>query len=150
MENSANEALIIGAYVFVFVIALSSAVYLFHSVYKYSELAYKYENNIGKGNLVSGIPSDNKIIMNGTDVMSYIFNYNLYDAYTISSSITKNYNVKILNKNDTNIFDLSHSSYSALYNLIDLNEKYELKYVSIDKGNDGNITSAEIDIVEQK
>lgn len=150
MENSANEALIIGAYVFVFIIALSSTVYLFNSVYKYSQLAYKYENTIDSGNLVSGIPSDNQIVMDGTDVMSYIYNYYLYDAYTNSSSINKTYKLTIINKSNTNILQLTNNSYSSIYNLIDLNAKYDLKYASVEKDSDGNITAANIQITEEK
>lgn len=146
MESSANEGLIIATYVFVFIIALSSAVYLFNAIYKYSELAYEYGKNINKSNLLTGIPGDKKIIVKGTDIMSYIYNYTKYDSYSDSSNVDKKYNICIKNSKDSANIDINSTSYSQLLNKLDLSKDYELVYVGKTSGSGDKI---EIDLIKQ-
>lgn len=150
MDSSTNESLIMGAYVFIFIGALSASLYLFHSIYDYSELAYQYGKNIEKGNLITGIPDDKKIILKGTDVISYIYDYFVYDTYSNPAYTDRRYNIKILNSDTDTQSILKDSDINQNYNYftskIDLSAKYELKVISIDKENG----KAEIDIIKQR
>lgn len=135
MEGSTNESLIIGAYVFVFIIALSATIYLFSSIYKYSELAYSYGKSINQQNLLTGVPSDDRIVLNGSDVMSYIYNYVKFDSYSDPTQVTKQYVIKI-----NNVSINSTDDYNAILNKINIGAQYELDYMGYlgGKDNTGN------------
>ena len=73
MENS-YEALYIGVYLFVFVAAMTIAVYLFQGVNDLADRSYDY-GKVVEGNAVIETDTDEMKYLSREDVISYYMNY---------------------------------------------------------------------------
>ena len=158
MEDSAFEALYTGAYVFVFIIALTVTIFLFSSITDFADLAYEYEETSGDSSVIVDTPVNQNLLLSSGEVMSYYYNYIKKDIYGDDSK-KESYNVIIKTKaKDEAGADLSLISgesdmtISELSDRLGKNNKYILRYKSVD--NVGNVTieiqkatQAEIDAV---
>lgn len=158
MEDSAFEALYTGAYVFVFIIALTVTIFLFSSITDFADLAYEYEETSGDSSVIVDTPVNQNLLLSSDEVMSYYYNYIKKDIYGDDSK-KESYNVIIKTKaKDEAGADLSLISgesdmtISELSDRLGKNNKYILRYKSVD--NAGNVTieiqkatQAEIDAV---
>ena len=158
MEDSAFEALYTGAYVFVFIIALTVTIFLFSSITDFADLAYEYEETSGDSSVIVDTPVNQNLLLFSDEVMSYYYNYVKKDIYGDDSK-KESYNVIIKTKaKDEAGADLSVISgesdmtISELSDRLGKNNKYILRYKSVD--NAGNVTieiqkatQAEIDAV---
>lgn len=158
MEDSAFEALYTGAYVFVFIIALTVTIFLFSSITDFADLAYEYEETSGDSSVIVDTPVNQNLLLSSDEVMSYYYNYVKKDIYGDDSK-KESYNVIIKTKaKDEAGADLSLISgesdmtISELSDRLGKNNKYILRYKSVD--NAGNVTieiqkatQAEIDAV---
>lgn len=158
MEDSAFEALYTGAYVFVFIIALTVTIFLFSSITDFADLAYEYEETSGDSSVIVDTPVNQNLLLSSDEVMSYYYNYVKKDIYGDDSK-KESYNVIIKTKaKDEAGADLSVISgesdmtISELSDRLGKNNKYILRYKSVD--NAGNVTieiqkatQAEIDAV---
>ncbi|MNP33650.1 hypothetical protein D3C76_1269020 [compost metagenome] len=140
MEESAYDALIISAYVLVFITAMSATIYLLSTINKYSEQAFQYGRSVPQSSLLgttlpsntetnsSGqevlVPSESSdIILLGTEVISYYYNYINLDNYNRDQIPVLSYIVTIdgVNMGETQL------SYGQLYSRIVPTAKYILK-----------------------
>lgn len=158
MEDSAFEALYTGAYVFVFIIALTVTIFLFSSITDFADLAYEYEETSGDSSVIVDTPVNQNLLLSSDEVMSYYYNYVKKDIYGDDSK-KESYNVIIKTKaKDEAGADLSVISGESDMTISELsarlgkNNKYILRYKSVD--NAGNVTieiqkatQAEIDAV---
>lgn len=158
MEDSAFEALYTGAYVFVFIIALTVTIFLFSSITDFADLAYEYEETSGDSSVIVDTPVNQNLLLSSDEVMSYYYNYIKKDIYGDDSK-KESYNVIIKTKaKDEAGADLSVISGESDMTISELsarlgkNNKYILRYKSVD--NVGNVTieiqkatQAEIDAV---
>lgn len=158
MEDSAFEALYTGAYVFVFIIALTVTIFLFSSITDFADLAYEYEETSGDSSVIVDTPVNQNLLLSSDEVMSYYYNYIKKDIYGDDSK-KESYNVIIKTKaKDEAGADLSLISGESDMTISELsarlgkNNKYILRYKSVD--NVGNVTieiqkatQAEIDAV---
>lgn len=158
MEDSAFEALYTGAYVFVFIIALTVTIFLFSSITDFADLAYEYEETSGDSSVIVDTPVNQNLLLSSDEVMSYYYNYIKKDIYGDDSK-KESYNVIIKTKaKDEAGADLSVISGESDMTISELsarlgkNNKYILRYKSVD--NAGNVTieiqkatQAEIDAV---
>ncbi len=158
MEDSAFEALYTGAYVFVFIIALTVTIFLFSSITDFADLAYEYEETSGDSSVIVDTPVNQNLLLSSDEVMSYYYNYVKKDIYGDDSK-KESYNVIIKTKaKDEAGADLSVISGESDMTISELsarlgkNNKYILRYKSVD--NVGNVTieiqkatQAEIDAV---
>lgn len=127
MEN-ANEAIYIGVYVMIFVIALSLSIFLFSSLLNYSEDAYDYIHAEDNSAMLVNVPANRYLILNGQDVISYYYNYISKDRFT-----NKNYNNNIvvsinLNTKDEAplMLDGENMTYKEVVQRVGLDNKYIL------------------------
>lgn len=127
MEN-ANEAIYIGVYVMIFVIALSLSIFLFSSLLNYSEDAYDYIHTEDNSAMLVNVPVNRYLILNGQDVISYYYNYISKDRFT-----NKNYNNNIvvsinLNAKDEAplMLDGENMTYKEVVQRVGLGNKYIL------------------------
>ena len=158
MEDSAFEALYTGAYVFVFIIALTVTIFLFSSITDFADLAYEYEETSGDSSVIVDTPVNQNLLLSSDEVMSYYYNYVKKDIYGDDSK-KESYNVIIKTKakdeagaNLSVISGESDMTISELSDRLGKNNKYILRYKSVD--NAGNVTieiqkatQAEIDAV---
>ncbi|MEG1009006.1 MAG: hypothetical protein RSE41_06700 [Clostridia bacterium] len=146
MENNAYEAAIIATYVFMFIIATSITIFLFSSVYEYSNKAYEYGRNVSKDSVIVDAPITKHNILSGSEVMSYIDNYIKYDKYLTEDLYNKFINGNNLTQDEKQVInDLKKEGISIYkFKLPEQNIFYEkfytLKYVS------DNITSGIVEI----
>jgi hypothetical protein len=128
MEDSSYEALYMGAYIFVFVIAITITIYLFSSISELSEKAYEYGRAKVDLAVSENVPIENAVILSGSEVISYYFNYIKKDLY--SNKPTKNYYTVTIQTKTELLKEGSAYSYEQVKNLIGLSNKYTLKYES--------------------
>lgn len=105
MEDSALEALYTGAYIFVFIVALTITIYLFSSITNFADLAYEYNNDVQSGATIVDTPVEQDLLLTIDEVISYYYNYvvrDLYGSDAIDSGMTSDntasvtrYNVSI-------------------------------------------------------
>lgn len=144
MNDSAFEGLIVGVYVLIFLGALTSTVFLFNSIYNYSEEAYKYSKSISDKSLITGtlteedyindIPKEQEIILKGDELISYYFNYIAFDSYQnqdIRDELRSGSKYKVEIGNNNVIGNNTNLTYKELLQRIDLNKEYVLKYAEI-------------------
>lgn len=79
MENS-YEAIYTGVYLFVFVAALTIALYLFQGVNDLADRSYDY-GKVVEGNAVIETDTEEKKYLSREDLISYYFNYIKKDNY---------------------------------------------------------------------
>lgn len=127
MDN-ATEAIYIGVYAMIFVIAMSVTIFLFSSLLDYSEQAYDYMHMSSNDAVLVNVPVNRHIILSGQEVISYYYNYIKKDRYT-----DKTYNDNIivsinLNTKDESPVMLTSDtlSYKDILNKVGLTNKYIL------------------------
>lgn len=136
MEDSALEALYTGAYIFVFIVALTITLYLFSSITNFADLAYEYNNEVQGGATIVETPVEQDILLNINEVISYYYNYVVRDLYgeeaiesgmitdTTTASITK-YNVYI-----EGLMDLSRdATMKDVYSILAAKDGKDTKYI---------------------
>ena len=74
MEN-ANEAIYIGIYTMIFVIALSLTIFLFSSLMNYTDEAYDYMHQQSNDAVTVTGEVNRHLILTGQEVLSYYYNY---------------------------------------------------------------------------
>lgn len=128
------EAMYTGVYVFIFVISVSISIFLFYSVYDYSELAFEYQNRVLNDSVTVNAPSNKYRLVDGSEVISYFFNYIKHDTYGETVKKT-NYIVTIKNTMGAAIVSSSSSAatinsynFNKLVNSINVKSKYVLNY----------------------
>lgn len=80
MEN-VNEAIYIGIYTMIFVIALTLTMFLFSSLMSYSDRAYEYMHSMNNNGVIMNAPANRYLLLNGQEVVSYYYNYIQKDKY---------------------------------------------------------------------
>lgn len=129
MEDSAYQAMYTGVYVFVFVIALSSTIYLFKTMSDYADLAYEYGQTVVSDNIIENISDSNQRLLTGSDVIAYYFNYTDKDKY--EDEVTGEYTILY---GDIGIPTNRILKYDELRRKIDINAKYIVTYQAVSNG----------------
>lgn len=131
MEDSTFEAMHVAVNIFVFVIAISATIYLFSSISKLSERAYEYGKAKVDNAVAEQVPSENAIVLDSSQVISYYFNYVKKDLYaTPDSTVKQEYKVTI--NTPSGIITNTNLTYSDVLNAVGTTRKYVLKYISKD------------------
>jgi len=127
MEN-ANEAIYIGIFTFIFVIALSLTVFLFSQMMGYTDEAYDYMHAASNDSLIVNQSANRNLIISAQDVLSYYFNYVKKD--NISENIVDDSVVVSINLNtkdeSPNYLDNTSLSYKDALEKIGADNKYIL------------------------
>ena len=138
MDN-AQEALYIGLYTFIFVIALSLTVGLFSSIMNYTDDAYEFMHTSSNGALIISERENRHIVLSSTEVLSYYFNYIKKDR--LDSSVIENNAVVTINlntKDETPLYlDSKNISYKEALQKIGQDNKYIL---TVGKQTNDNVT----------
>ena len=138
MDN-AQEALYIGLYTFIFVIALSLTVGLFSSIMNYTDDAYEFMHTSSNGALIISERENRHIVLSSTEVLSYYFNYIKKDR--LDSSVIENNAVVTINlntKDETPVYlDSKNLSYKEALQKIGQDNKYIL---TVGKQTNDNVT----------
>lgn len=138
MDN-AQEALYIGLYTFIFVIALSLTVGLFSSIMNYTDDAYEFMHTSSNGALIISERENRHIVLSSTEVLSYYFNYIKKDR--LDSSVIENNAVVTINlntKDEAPIYlDNKNLSYKEALQKIGQDNKYIL---TVGKQTNDNVT----------
>ena len=138
MEN-ANEAIYIGIYTMIFVIALSLTIFLFSSLMNYTDEAYDYMHQQSNDAVTVTGEVNRHLILTGQEVLSYYYNYIKKDRYsdeTVNNDIVLNINLST--KNETPLMlDSKTLTYKEAINKIGMNNKYIL---TVDKTTNENTT----------
>lgn len=124
MEESAYQALYTGAYIIVFITALTVTLYLFNSINDFADLAYEFNTNIENNATIINAPVGANRLLTGEEVISYYYNYIKNDLYTQKES-NINYIVTI---NGVNTNELANKSLKGVAEKINPNSKYILYY----------------------
>lgn len=157
MEDSALEALYTGAYIFVFIVALTITLYLFGSITNFADLAYEYNNDVQSGATIIETPVEQDILLNIDEVISYYYNYiarDLYGSEAIESGMITDSTTASITKYNVNIeglMDLSKDAtikdiYSILAAKDGKNTKYILTYDKVTYDNKNKIKIVDISI----
>lgn len=127
MEN-ANEAIYIGVYTTIFVIALSLTVFLFSSLMDYSEKAYDYMHSLGNDAILVNVPVNRHLILSGQEVISYYYNYIKKDRFTDEEYNNKTIvSINLNTKNETPLLITNENlTYKELSEKVGLANKYIL------------------------
>ena len=147
MEN-ANEAIYLGIYTMIFVIALSLTIFLFSSLMEYTDEAYEYMHRVGNDSVTISAEENRNLILTGQEVVSYYYNYVKKDRF---SDETYNSNTIVtINLNTSNeaplILDSTNLTYKEVIEKIGANNRYILSvdnrtndtttYINITKATD--------------
>lgn len=98
--DSVNEALYIGIYTFIFVIALSLTIFLFSSLMSYTDHVYEYMHDLSNDGVNISLQADRHLILSSQEVVSYYYNYIKKDR--LSEDIVDNSVVLSINLNTKN------------------------------------------------
>lgn len=127
MEN-ANEAIYLGVYTMIFVIALSLTIFLFSSLMTYTEDAYEYMHKATTDSVNVTGDENRHLILNGQEVISYYYNYIKKDSFSdkdYNSDIVVTINLNTKNESPL-LLEKENISYKELLNKIGANNKYIL------------------------
>ena len=144
MEN-ANEAIYLGIYTMIFVIALSLTVFLFSSMLDYSEDAYEYMHSLGNDAVIVNAPANRHLHINGQDVISYYYNYIKKDRFSdedYNNNVIVSINLHTKDESPLMLED-EDISYKDLLEKVGLNNKYILTV-----GDNTNDTNTYINIIK--
>jgi hypothetical protein len=138
MEN-ANEAIYIGIYTLIFVIALSLTIFLFSSLMNYTDEAYDYIHQQSNDAVTVTGEVNRHLILNGQEVISYYYNYIKKDRYTdetVNSDIVVSINLNTKDESPL-MLEKSNLTYKEIVNKIGVNNKYIL---TVDSRTNDDIT----------
>ena len=144
MEN-ASEAIYLGIYTMIFVIALSLTVFLFSSMLNYSEEAYEYMHSLENDAVVINAPANRHLLRNGQDVISYYYNYIKKDRFSdedYNNNVIVSINLHTKDESPLMLED-EDISYKDLLEKVGLNNKYILTV-----GDNTNDTNTYINIIK--
>lgn len=150
MESSATKALYLGAYIFVFVSALTVTLFLFNSILDFSNLAYEFETSNANNQILVNVPVEAERLLSSDEVASYYYNYIKKDVYVNNTNDTNIYEVQI---DGTNEELKATDDYKTIISKIGVNNKYILRYEQVDEKGKVLIklkkaTQAEIDAIQ--
>jgi len=150
MESSATKALYLGAYIFVFVSALTVTLFLFNSILDFSNLAYEFETSNANNQILVNVPVEAERLLSSDEVASYYYNYIKKDVYVNNTNDTNIYEVQI---DGTNEELKATDEYKTIISKIGVNNKYILRYEQVDEKGKVLIklkkaTQAEIDAIQ--
>lgn len=131
MDQSAFESLITGTFVLIFVIAISTTVFLFREIIDYSDKVFDASNKfVGESVLVLEYvdPTNKNNIIRGQDALAYVTNYGCYatDGYTY------NFSPKYAENYDTKVRVRLKNTSGAYTTAVDINGYYKLNVISLD------------------
>ncbi len=130
MEESAFNAIYIGIYVFVFIIAVTATMFLYNSISDYADLAYEYSHNIDGEPLIIGSEAQRNKIITGSEVVNYYYNYVKKDKYNETDEIDYIVSINLNGKNETpNMLVNTDLTYKELVQQIGISDNYILEYV---------------------
>lgn len=138
MEN-ATEAIYIGVYAMIFVVALSVTIFLFSSLMDYTEQAYDYMHMSSNDAVLVNVPVDRHLILSGQEVVSYYYNYVKKDRYTdktYNSNIVVSINLRTKNESPV-ILSGENLKYKEIIEKVGLTNKYIL---TVDENTNSNTT----------
>lgn len=137
MEDSTYEAIYTAVYVFVFVIALSITIFMFKTIYDYSERSYEYGNKGLDESVIVNAPASKFRLINGDEVISYFYNYIKRDMFgNAKTDIDYRVNIRKLNGEvifssvSTPIDTINNATFYKVASSINTNTKYVLTYTS--------------------
>lgn len=126
--ESVNDALYIGIYTFIFVIALSLTIFLFSSLMSYTDHVYEYMHDLSNDGVNVSLQADRHLILSSQEVVSYYYNYIKKDR--LSENIVDNSVVLSINlntKNESPIYlEKTDLSYKDLMQKLGNNTQYIL------------------------
>ena len=126
--ESVNDALYIGIYTFIFVIALSLTIFLFSSLMSYTDHVYEYIHDLSNDGVNVSLQADRHLILSSQEVVSYYYNYIKKDR--LSENIVDNSVVLSINlntKNESPIYlERTDLSYKDLMQKLGNNTQYIL------------------------
>ncbi|MDO4282022.1 MAG: hypothetical protein Q4D02_00110 [Clostridia bacterium] len=131
MEESAFDAIYIGIYVFVFVIAVTATMFLYNSISDYADLAYEFSHKIESSGIIEGSEVSRNKIITGEEVINYYYNYIKRDKYDSSNANNSNYivNINLNGKGETeNLITSTNLTYRELIQKIGISNKYLVEY----------------------
>jgi hypothetical protein len=137
--DSVNEALYIGIYTFIFVIALSLTIFLFSSLMSYTDRVYEYMHDLSNDGVNISLQADRHLILSSQEVVSYYYNYIKKDR--LSENIVDNSVVLSINlntKNESPIYlERTDLSYKDLMQKLGNNTQYIL---TVGRNSNENVT----------
>ena len=130
MEESAFDAIYIGIYVFVFVIAVTATMFLYNSISDYADLAYEFSHKVDEGALIVGSEVQRNKIITGDEVINYYYNYIKRDKYDTANNSNYIVNINLNGKNETErLLTSTNLTYKELVQQIGITNKYLVEYV---------------------
>lgn len=138
MEN-ANEAIYIGIYTLIFVMALSLTIFLFSSLMSYTDEAYDYIHQQANDAVTITGEVNRHLILTGQEVVSYYYNYVKKDRYSdenVNSDTIVSINLNTKNESPL-ILDNKNLTYKEVINKIGMSNKFIL---TVDSKTNENIT----------
>lgn len=137
--DSVNEALYIGIYTFIFIIALSLTIFLFSSLMSYTDRVYEYMHDLSNDGVNISLQADRHLILSSQEVVSYYYNYIKKDR--LSENIVDNSVVLSINlntKNESPIYlERTDLSYKDLMQKLGNNTQYIL---TVGRNSNENVT----------
>lgn len=125
MEDSGYNSLMIGVYIFIFLLATSLTVYLFSTTVTVADKAYEYGKVTTGDSVIETTSAPKYSIITGAELLTYYYNYKSPDKYGTTN--TPNYDF-------SNINDVG----------IDINRSYALIYSTANTGSKPVITVKDI------
>ena len=126
--DSVNEALYIGIYTFIFVIALSLTIFLFSSLMSYTDHVYEYMHDLSNDGVNISLQADRHLILSSQEVVSYYYNYIKKDRLSeniVDDSVVLSINLNT--KNESPIYlERTDLSYKDLMQKLGNNTQYIL------------------------
>ena len=126
--ESVNEALYIGIYTFIFVIALSLTIFLFSSLMSYTDHVYEYMHDLSNDGVNISLQADRHLILSSQEVVSYYYNYIKKDRLSeniVDDSVVLSINLNT--KNESPIYlERTDLSYKDLMQKLGNNTQYIL------------------------
>ena len=132
MEESSFQAIYTGVYIFVFIAALTTTLYMFRNVNELAENAYNYGESATTESVITA--SVEKTNLTREDVISYYFNYIRKDKYDDRNENDYTKNIKLDVDGIRN-----NMGYKALINSLRADASYTLTIKEYD-GPDEEIT----------
>lgn len=138
MEN-ANEAIFLGVYAMIFVMALSLTIFLFSSLMTYTDESYEYMHRVGNDAVTISGEVNRNLLLTGQEVVSYYYNYVKKDRFsdeTYNDDIIVTINLNTSNQSPL-LLDSTTLTYKEVIEKIGASNMYIL---SVDKRTNDNVT----------